>query len=79
MDLLAGLALGAAAAYLLSNEQVQRTLIRSAVSLWTTLQGGFEEMKERVRDAEAELRHAAGAPPNGTATPLSAPGTDVQA
>lgn len=55
---------GAAAAYLLSNETVQRSAIRTVVSLWSTLQGGVEEAKERFRDAEAELRQAAtGAPP----------------
>lgn len=74
IDLLAGLAVGAAAAWLLSNDQVQRTVIRSAVTLWTTLQGGLEEMKERVRDAEAELRHAAGQPANGGAAPASPAG-----
>lgn len=64
-DLLTGLLVGAAAAYLLSNENVQRTLIRSLVSVWSTFQGGVEELKERVRDAEAEMRHAAGMPLDG--------------
>jgi hypothetical protein len=51
-----GLLIGAAAAYLLTNEEVQRTAIKGAVTLWTTLQGGVEEMKERFQDAEAELQ-----------------------
>lgn len=56
--LIAGLVVGAAAAYLLSNEAVQRSMIGSVVSLWSTLQGGVEEMKERFRDAEAERAQA---------------------
>jgi hypothetical protein len=46
---------GAAAAYLLSNESVQQNAIKTAVKAWSLLQGGIEEMKERFRDAEAEL------------------------
>lgn len=57
-DLLTGMVVGAAAAYLLSNETVQRTLIRAAVSVWSTVQGGLEEVKERFRDAEAEIAAA---------------------
>ncbi|KAA6187042.1 hypothetical protein F2Q65_03935 [Thiohalocapsa marina] len=55
---LKGLLIGAAAAYLLTNEDVQRTAIKGAVKLWSTVQGGVEEAKERFRDAEAEV-HAA--------------------
>ena len=79
VDLLTGLALGAVAAYLLSNEQTQRAIIRSAVSLWSTFQGSFEELKERVRDAEAELRHAAEAAANGEGAPTAAPDEGNQA
>ena len=55
-----GALIGAAAAYLLTNETVQQTTIKTAVKAWSLLQGGVEEMKERFRDAEAEL-HAADA------------------
>ena len=55
---LKGALVGAAAAYLLTNESVQRTVIRGAVQAWSSLQGGMEELKERFQDAEAEL-HAA--------------------
>lgn len=55
---LKGAAVGALAAYLLSNPEVQQATIRGAVKAWSLLQGGVEEMKERFRDAEAEL-HAA--------------------
>ena len=53
---LKGLLIGAAAAYLLTNESVQRTAIKGAVKLWGGLQGGVEEIKERFHDAEAELQ-----------------------
>lgn len=53
-----GLLVGAAAAYILSNERVQQSAIKTAVTGWTLLQGSIEEMKERFLDAEAEL-HAA--------------------
>lgn len=53
-----GLLIGAAATYLLTNEQVQRTAIKGVVKAWSLLQGGIEEVKERFGDAEAELRHA---------------------
>lgn len=52
-----GLLIGAAATYLLTNEQVQRTAIKGIVRAWSLLQGGIEEVKERFGDAEAELRH----------------------
>lgn len=50
-----GLMIGAAAAYLLHNEAVQRSAIKGAVNLWSSVQGNMEEIKERFRDAEAEL------------------------
>lgn len=53
-----GLLIGAAAAYLLTNEDVQRTVIKSAVKVWSSVQGGIEEAKERFRDAEAEIQAA---------------------
>ncbi len=57
---LKGLLIGAAAAYLLTNENVQRTAIKGAVKAWSLLQGGVEEIKERFHDAEAEIRAEAG-------------------
>lgn len=53
-----GLIIGAAAAYVLTNENIQRAAIKSAVQAWSTVQGGVEELKERFQDAEAELRMA---------------------
>lgn len=57
---LKGLLIGAAAAYLLTNETVQRTAIKGAVKAWSLLQGGVEELKERFHDAEAEIRAEGG-------------------
>lgn len=53
-----GALVGAAVAYVLTNEKVQRGAIKGAVKAWSLVQGGVEEMKEKFRDAEAEL-HAA--------------------
>jgi hypothetical protein len=58
---LKGLLVGAAAAYLLTNDSVQRTAIKAVVKVWSVLQGGVEEIKERFHDAEAELRASEGA------------------
>jgi hypothetical protein len=52
--LVKGLLIGAGVAYLLTNETVQRNLMSTAIKLWSTFQGGVEEVKERFRDAEAE-------------------------
>jgi len=49
---------GAAVAFLLTNETVQRTVIYSAVRVWLLAQEGIEEFKERFRDAAAEVRAA---------------------
>jgi translation initiation factor 2 alpha subunit (eIF-2alpha) len=50
-----GALIGALATYILTNEKVQQGAIRGAVKAWSLVQGGVEEMKERFRDAEAEL------------------------
>lgn len=55
---LRGLLIGATATYILTNEKVQRSTIKGMVRVWSTLQGGLEELKERFQDAEAELRSA---------------------
>ncbi len=51
-----GLLIGAGATFLLTNDTVQKNMIAAMVKLWSSLQGGVEEMKERFRDAEAELQ-----------------------
>lgn len=52
---LKGALIGAAAAYILTNENVQQSMIKGTVKAWHLLQGGVEEVKERFQDAEAEL------------------------
>lgn len=53
---LKGVLIGAAAAYVLTNEKIQHAAIKSVVKAWTLMQGGVEELKERFQDAEAEVR-----------------------
>lgn len=53
---LKGALIGAAAAYILTNDKVQHALIKNTVRIWDLMQGGIEEVKERFRDAEAELQ-----------------------
>ena len=53
---LKGLLIGAGVTYLMSNEKVQQKMIKTAVQGWSMMQGGMEEMKERFRDAEAEIQ-----------------------
>jgi len=53
---LKGLLIGAAATYVITNDSVQKTAIKSAVRVWSFVQGGMEEIKERFRDAEAEIQ-----------------------
>lgn len=52
---LKGALFGATAAYVLSNETIQQNAIKAAVGVWSMAQGSIEELKERFRDAEAEL------------------------
>ena len=56
---LGGVLVGAAAAYLLTNEAAQRTMIKAGVKLFGTVAGGVEELKERVMDAKAEMDESA--------------------
>lgn len=52
---LKGVLFGAAAAYLMTNESVQRAVVKTAVKTWGLLQGGVAEVKERFEDAKAEV------------------------
>lgn len=52
---LRGLAIGAAAALVLTNPTVQQALVKGAVTLWSALQGSIEELKEQVEDVKAEM------------------------
>jgi len=52
---LLGAAVGAAAAYVLSDEDLREKLIHAGVKLYAGLAGGLEEFKEQVADARAEF------------------------
>jgi Na+/H+-translocating membrane pyrophosphatase len=52
---LKGALLGAAVTYLLTNPKVQRAMVKGVVTLWTTVQGGVEEVKEQIQDIKAEM------------------------
>ena len=47
---------GAALTFLLTNDSVQKNGIKSLVKLWSLFQSGMEEIKERFKDAEAEIK-----------------------
>ena len=52
---LVGALLGAAATYVLGNEQMREKIIRSAVKLYGDVAGGMAELKEQVADMQAEM------------------------
>lgn len=52
---LLGAAIGAAAAYLLSDEELRGKLMKSGIKLYSNLMGGFAEMKEQMADLQAEV------------------------
>lgn len=54
-DFVRGMAVGAAVTYILTNETVQKAIFRGIAGVIGTVQGGLEEVKERYRDAEAEV------------------------
>jgi hypothetical protein len=53
---LKGALVGAAVTFLLTNDSVQKNAIQSVVKVWHLFQGGLEEVKERFRDADAEIK-----------------------
>ncbi len=52
---LVGALIGAAAAYVLSDDELRGKIIRSGLKLYGSLAGGLAEMKEQVADLQAEL------------------------
>ncbi|WP_162549408.1 YtxH domain-containing protein [Halorhodospira halochloris] len=52
---LMGLAVGAGAAWVLSDEETREKLMRAGVNLYSNLTGGVEELKEQLADIQAEL------------------------
>jgi hypothetical protein len=52
---LLGLALGAAGAYVLSDEALRGRIIKSWMKLYAGMASGVEEMKEQMEDIKAEM------------------------
>jgi hypothetical protein len=50
-----GAVIGAAAVYVLGNEELRAKLIKSGMRLYSGITGGLEEMKEQVADIRAEM------------------------
>jgi hypothetical protein len=52
---LLGAAIGAAAAYVLSDEALRARLLRAGIRLYGEVMGGFAEIKEQMADIQAEV------------------------
>jgi len=52
---LKGAVVGAAVALLVTNPTVKKAIVKGVVGIWGTLQGGVEELKEQIRDVQAEM------------------------
>jgi len=50
-----GFVIGAGVALILTNPAVKKALVKGVVKLWGGLQGGVEELKEQIRDVQAEM------------------------
>lgn len=55
-----GIALGAIAAVFVTNEGVQKAVIKGAIRLYDMVQSGANELKEKFEDVQAEVRQKAG-------------------
>jgi hypothetical protein len=55
---LIGALLGAAAVYVLGNEELRGRLMKSGMQLYAGLLGSFEEMREQMADLQAEVECA---------------------
>lgn len=49
-----GAVVGAAAAVIVANPTVRKAIVKGIAGIWGTLQGGVEELKEQIRDVQAE-------------------------
>jgi hypothetical protein len=56
-----GALLGAAAAYVLADEELRGKIMKSALRLYTGLAGSVEEFKEQMADVRAEIEAERGA------------------
>jgi hypothetical protein len=53
---LLGTLLGAAATYVLSNDELRAKMMKSVVKLYSGMSNGLEEMKEQIADIQAEMQ-----------------------
>jgi len=56
-----GIAIGAIAAVFVTNEGVQKAVMKGAIKLYGMVQGGVNELKEKFEDVQAEVRQKEGA------------------
>lgn len=49
-----GAVVGAALTLLITNPTIKKALVKGVVGIWGTMQGGVEELKEQIRDVQAE-------------------------
>lgn len=52
---LVGAVIGAAAAYVLSDDELRGKLMKSGIKLYASLASGYEEFKEQMADINAEV------------------------
>lgn len=50
-----GALIGAAAVYVLGDEEIRNKLVKTGMKLYANVAGGFEEMKEQMADMRAEV------------------------
>ena len=55
--LMMGVVTGAAIAYLVSNQNVRKSLFFTGQKAWSAVRGEVEELKERLEDTQAELEY----------------------
>lgn len=55
-----GVALGAITAIFITNESLQKAVMKGAIKLYDTIQSGAYELKEKFEDVQAEVRQKAG-------------------
>jgi len=55
-QLLLGVLIGAAAAYVLGDEKMRAKLLKAGMKLYSGVASGFEELKEQMADVQAELQ-----------------------
>ncbi|WP_299549246.1 YtxH domain-containing protein [uncultured Helicobacter sp.] len=54
-DFLKGALIGAAATFILTNENAQRAIFKGFAKISSLFESGIEELKERYEDAKAEI------------------------